>query len=111
MGTKGLKYVFGTALAVAPAAAAPAAPRVIEPFYCPPCPVQSKSPSLHEKGKYDYKLKCTDTQTGNSAVISVVAGNDKEALQIAWRSPRLDEIVVGMEANSYACAEPPPRAK
>jgi len=111
MGTKEFKYILGAALAVAPATAAPAAPRAIQPFYCPPCPIQSKSPSRQQKGKYDYRLKCTDTETGNSALINVTAGSDREALHIAWRSPTLDEVIVGMEANAYACAEPPPRAK
>lgn len=103
-----MKVVVGAALAVAPLAAAQAAPPSLSPFYCPSCPVQSKVASK-TPGQFDYKMKCIDAETGNSAIIAVTARSDADALHIAWKSPRLDEIIAGMEANSYSCAEPPAR--
>jgi len=91
---------------VVPFTIANAAPATIEPFYCPSCPVQSKA-AAKTPGQYDYKLKCVDAETHSSAVISVTARNDVDALHAAWKSPVLDEIIVGMEANSYTCADPP----
>lgn len=102
-----MKALIGVAIAAAPIASALAAPATMAPFYCPSCPVQSKAPSAAGSGQFDYKLKCIDADTGNSAAISVTAHNDTDALHIAWKSPRLDEAIVGMEANSYSCAEPP----
>jgi hypothetical protein len=106
-----MKVLLGAAFVAAPIAAAMAAPATIEPFYCPSCPVQSKAASAKTPGQYDYKMKCVDAETHNSAVISVTARNDVEALHAAWKSPRLDEVIVGLEANSYSCAEPPARSK
>ena len=106
-----MKALVGVALAAAPFATAMAAPATIEPFYCPGCPVQSKVASTKTAGQFDYKLKCVDAETGSSAIISVTAHNDVDALHAAWKSPRLDEIIVGLEANSYSCAEPPSRSK
>lgn len=105
-----MKALLGVAFVAAAIAAAVAAPRTIEPFYCPSCPVQSKVASAKVPGQYDYKLKCVDAETHNSALISVTARNDVDALHVAWKSPRLDEVIVGLEANSYTCAEPPLRA-
>ena len=110
-----MKPLIGAALAAAPFAAAHftaalAAPPTLAPFPCPACPVQSKVASK-TPGQFDYKMKCIDAETGNSAVLNITAKNDVEALHIAWRSPSLDEVIVGLEANSYVCAEPPPRSK
>jgi hypothetical protein len=105
-----MKAFLGAAFVAAPIAAAVAAPPNIVPFPCPACPVQSKVASAKTAGQYDYKLKCVDAETHNSAVINVTAPNDVEAIHIAWKSPRLDEVIVGMEANSYMCAEPPSRS-
>ncbi len=103
--------LLGAVLALVPLASAGAAPRQVGVFYCPQCPIQSKAFSVKEKGQFDYKMKCIDADSGNSVVLDITARNDQDALHIAWRSPRLDEAIVGMELNSYACAEPPPRAK
>ena len=107
---KTVKALLGAAFVVAPVAAAMAAPPTVMPFPCPACPVQSKMASAKTPGQYDYKMKCVDAETHNSAVISVTARNDAEALHVAWKSPRLDEVIVGLEANGYMCAEPPSRA-
>jgi hypothetical protein len=104
-----MKALFGIAFVAAPIAAAEAAPPTIMPFPCPACPIQSKVASAKTPGQYDYKMKCVDAETHNSAVISVTARDDVEALHVAWKSPRLDEVIVGLEANSYMCAEPPPK--
>ena len=106
-----MKVLLGAALAAAPFATAMAAPPTIQPFYCPSCPVQSKASSAKAPGQFDYKMKCIDAESGNSAVISVTAHNDVDALHAAWKSPQLDEVIVGLEANSYTCAEPPSRSK
>ena len=106
-----MKLLIGAAFAAAPLAAALAAPATIGPFYCPSCPIQSKSPSAKASGQFDYKMKCIDADSGNSAVISVTAHNDTDALHGAWKSPALDEVIVGLEANSYSCAERPSRSK
>ena len=105
-----MKALLGAAFVAAPIAAAVAAPPTLMPFPCPACPVQSKVASAKTPGQYDYKMKCVDAETHNSAVISVTARNDAEALHAAWKSPRLDEVIVGLEANSYMCAEPPSRS-
>jgi hypothetical protein len=103
--------LFGVAIWMVPSGTGVAAPPVIAPFYCPQCPVQTKTPSAKSAGQFDYKLKCIDADSGNSVVLAITAHNDSEALHTAWKSPRLDEAIVGMEANSYACAEPPARKK
>ena len=111
-----MKPLVGIALAVIPFTAAPftaafAAQPILAPFPCPPCPIQSKAASAKNPGQFDYKMKCIDAVTGNSAVLNITARNDGDALHTAWQSPRLDEVIVGLEANSYVCAEPPPHSK
>jgi len=108
---KNIGTLLSAALCVTPAGETMAAPPVLSAFYCPPCPVQTKTPSRKSPGQFDYKLKCMDKDSGNSVVLDITARNDSEALHTAWKSPRLDEAIVGMEANGYACAEPPPRSK
>jgi hypothetical protein len=103
--------LFGAAIWMTPSGAAMAAPPVLAPFYCPQCPVQSKVPSGKNPGQFDFKLKCIDADSGNSVVLDITAHNDSDALHTAWKSPRLDEAIMGMEANSYSCAEPPARKK
>lgn len=104
---KEISPLLGAVIALITQDAAMGAPAQVQPFYCPPCPIQTKTPSTKQKGKFEYTIKCTDPESHNSAVLQVTASSDSEAVHIAWRSPRLDEIVVGMELNSYACAEPP----
>jgi len=111
-----MKPLIGVMLAAAPFAVVPLATAVaaaptIQPFYCPSCPIQSKARSTKSPGQFDYALKCIDADSGNSVVLKITAVNDAEALHTAWRSPRLDEVIVGMEANAYTCAEPPSRSK
>jgi hypothetical protein len=103
--------LLGAVFAVVPLGSALAAPAQPGVFNCPQCPVQSRAPSAKEKGQFDYRLKCTDADNGNTVVLDITARNERDALHIAWTSPRLDEAIVGMELNGYACAEPPPRAK
>ncbi|HVZ27189.1 MAG TPA: hypothetical protein VG798_00900 [Rhizomicrobium sp.] len=103
---KEISPLLGVVIAVVPLSPASAAPGQIQAFMCPPCPIQSKTPS-RQKGKFDYKVKCTDPDSGNSAVLDITAVSDRAAMETAWHSPKLDEIVVGMESNGYACAEPP----
>lgn len=109
-----MKPLMGALLAAAPFAGVPfagaiAAPPTIQPFYCPNCPIQSKVRSAKAPSQFDYALKCIDADSSNSVVLKITAKNDADALRTAWRSPRLDEVIVGMEANSYSCAEPPSR--
>ena len=32
-------------------------------------------------------------------------GRDKQEIKMAWKTPKIAEIAVGMEINCYACAE------
>ena len=105
---KEISPFLSAVLAVVPLSGAAAAPGQIQTFMCPPCPIQTKAPSAKQKGKFDYKVKCTDPDSGNSAVLDITAVSDRAAMEMAWHSPKLDEIVVGMESNNYSCAEPPP---
>jgi hypothetical protein len=110
MEDRAMKFLIGAALTAVPVAAALAAPATIQPFYCPACPIQSKSRSAAQ-GQFDYKMKCVDDETGSSAIINVTAHNDADALHAAWKAPQLDEIIVGLEANSYTCADRPSSMK
>ena len=39
-----------------------------------------------------------------SAVTQSPAGNGKEPKKMAWKTPKIVEVPVGMEINMYACA-------
>jgi coenzyme PQQ precursor peptide PqqA len=99
-----MKPVLGVALAVAPLAARPSVPAQAQ-YYCPACPMENNTPSAAEPGQFDFKMGCTD-QYGGSSVIFIETGPNYEQGRLkVWRSPRLDEVMVGMEINGYACAE------
>jgi coenzyme PQQ precursor peptide PqqA len=99
-----MRPVLGVALAVAPLAALPSVPARAQ-YYCPACPVESKTPSTAAPGQFDFKMNCTDQYGGGSVIFIETAPNYEQARIKVWRSPRLDEVMVGMEINGYACAE------
>ena len=50
-------------------------------------------------------FKWSALDSGNLATIANVATNEETEYIMAWKTPKIVEIALGAEINSYACAD------